>query len=309
MQRIVRLIVRLLPVAALCACANNGVGPQSCAAPCMEVTVRLATLHAHEVIPLQANGVTAEAVLDTGAATTTLTDAAATSLGAHTFRVADDDHNMAGTLIATGVDGATHGRLVTIDNVRLAGGLLRQADVMELPSLRFGADLAGLVGGDLLENWDLDLDVGAGRLVLDRPQPGPALVAPWHHATTRVPMVGDHDTTIRIDVVLDGHPVRAIVDTGAPRSLVSTATLAGREVVAADRAVVVRGIADRRVHAQVHHFADLSIGGLSFGALDAEVAPIDMGDADMLIGLDVLRMTRVYVAYEARAVLIDEGAP
>ena len=43
--------------------------------------------------------------------------------------------------------------------------------------------------------------------------------------------------------------------------------------------------------------------------MGVSATPDAVPGADMLIGLDVLRMTRVYVAYQARELLIDEGAP
>ena len=60
-----------------------------------------------------------------------------------------------------------------------------------------------------------------------------------------------------------------------------------------------------------HRYGDLSIGGLSFGPVEIGVAqtPTAVPGADMLLGLDVLRMTRIYVAYQAGELLIDEGGP
>lgn len=291
----------------LAGCAGGG----TCPAPCTVAVAHLAVLDHHLAIPLEADGHVVEAALDTGAAQSVLTKDATIALDARVMHNYNDSAVMMAPVIAAGFGGATTGEFLTVGDLRLAGGHLRDASFIGLPSFRFhDPRLNGLVGGDLLQNWDLDIDAGRSVLNLDLPQQT-APVPPWHDGTTRVPLDRQDATLIRIPVVLDGHKLEAIVDTGAPRSVVSGDTAAGAEAGGSDAIGHGSGIAGITTAIRRHRFADLSIGGLSFGPVEMGVSatPDAVPGADMLIGLDVLRMTRVYVAYQARELLIDEGAP
>lgn len=292
----------------LAACAGAG---GSCRAPCTVAIAHLAVLDHHLAIPLEANGQVAEAIMDTGAAASILTEKGADALDARAVHNKDSSQAMTVPAMAQGFGGDTSGELVTVAELTLAGGRLRDAPFIELPSLRFqDSRLTGAVGGDLLQNWDLDLDVGGGVLNLDLPQQT-APVPPWQDPTTRVPLEDRSTDLIKIIVMLDGHPLKAILDTGAPRSVVSVNTAAGAEANAGDKLAAGSGVAGIRTAIRRHHFGDLSIAGLSFGPGEINVAetPNAVPDADMLLGLDVLRRTRIYVAYQAGELLIDEGSP
>ena len=295
----------LVGVAALSGCT----GHSSCQAPCTVAIAHLAVVNQHLAIPLEADGKVVEAVMDTGASQSVLTKAGADLLNARVVHSSNDSAVALGPVVASGVGGETTGELLTVGDLKLAGGHLRDASFVGLPSLRFrDPRLTGLVGGDLLQNWDLDLDVGRNLVNLDLPQTTSPL-PPWHDPTTRVPLEDQVTKLIKISVMLDGHPVEAIVDTGASRSVLSGNTAAGAEAAPGDKLVQGSGIAGIRTPMRRHHFSDLSIGGLSFGPVDVGVSetPNAVPGADMLIGLDVLRMARVYVAYQAGVLLIDEG--
>ena len=249
--------------------------------------------------------------MDTGAAGSVLTEKGADALDARAVHNTDSSEAMFAPAVQEGFGGDTTGELVTVAELSLAGARLRDAPLIELPSLHFhDPRLTGAVGGDLLENWDIDLTVGAGVLNLDLPQQT-APVPPWQDPTTRVPLENRSTHLIEITVMLDGHPLKALVDTGAPHSVVSVNTAAGAEANGNDKLAAASGVAGIRTAIRLHHFSDLSIGGLSFGPVEVGVAqtPTAVPEGDMLLGLDVLRRTRIYVAYQAGELLIDEGSP
>ena len=282
-------------------------GSGSCQAPCTSAVVHLALVGGHLAVPMESQGKLVEVALDTGAFHTSVTEAAAAKLDARVVRDMGDPGKLDAQVSMSGVGGDTNAEILTVPDLLLAGVHIRDQQLIALPSLRFhDPRIEGLVGGDMLQNWDLDLDVGRGLLNLDLPQRNPP-TPPWHGATTTVPFVAEHGTLIRIPVTLDGHPIEAEIDTGSPPNLVEAGTAAGREVAPDDRIAHARGIAGRLTDVRVHHFGDLSIGGLSFGPIDAAVGSGVVPDGDMIIGLDVLRMARIYVAYSAGVVLIDEG--
>lgn len=247
-----------------------------------------------------------EAVLDTGAFASILTDWAATALDGREIPRASAP--AADRIAISGLGGSTSAQMLVVRNLLLAGARLDTAVFLDVPSLQFtDPRLAGVVGGDLLSSWDLDLDVSRGLLQLDLPQSG-SPVPPWKGPTTVVPLEAPHDTLIRVSAVLDGRTLHAIIDTGAATSIVRPATVTGQGVLPTDKWIVVRGVDGRRLRVRRHHDSDLAIGGLSFGPLDVAVGPTGSDDVDMIIGLDVLGLTRFYVAYQAHTLMIDEGA-
>ena len=135
------------------------------------------------------------------------------------------------------------------------------------------------------------------------------MVPPWRDATTRVPLEPTRDAAIRFPVSLDGHRLVALLDTGANRTLVAADTAAGREASSTDKTGVTVGVAGILSVARLHHYDDLQIGDLSVGPIDALVGEHPPLGVDMIIGADVLCLTRFYVAYGARALLIDDGQP
>ena len=300
--------LRLLPAAiplALAGCSASGGG---CLPPCTTAIVHLAEIGRVLAIPVELNGHVVEAALDTGAMQTAFVYRTAAAVRARVFASRRSGQPL--KVMIDGEAGKVAGRLLFVDELRFAGGRAAGAVLLGVPALPFrDPRLVGLVGGDVLRSWDLDLDVGHGLLDLDRPQDGAVVMAPWRDATTRVPIEPARDAGIRFPVSLDGHPLVALLDTGATRTLVAADTAAGREATSADKAEYARGVAGIFSAVRLHHYDDLQIGDLSVGPIDAVVGEHPPLGVDMIIGVDVLRLTRFYVAYDARAVLIDDGQP
>jgi predicted aspartyl protease len=109
-------------------------------------------------------------------------------------------------------------------------------------------------------------------------------------------------------VQLDGHPVAAIIDTGATGSVVSfeAAKAAGVDTAAlqADRAVPVAGMNKTGVQTRVHRFQLLDIGGLVIADPRLGVQDLVYPGATMVLGEDLLRRHRVYISYSSRRVFI-----
>ena len=72
---------------------------------------------------------------------------------------------------------------------------------------------------DLLHNYDVDLDIDAGKFKLFSQDHCPGKVVYWPASTvTVVPIRVVRSGHIIVPVVLDGHAIDALLDTGALRN-------------------------------------------------------------------------------------------
>ena len=300
-MRLLRLAA-LLPAIAGCAEAGGGRAP----IPFTTTIVHLVMLDRHLAVPLELNGHLVEVALDTGSMRSVLTLRAAAAVGALTIAVPGTHDGRVVTVVVAGDAGPSRGTVLFVRQVRFAGAPARAALLLGFPVLPLGdSRLVGLVGADVLRDWDLDLDVASGLLLLDHRQAG-RVVPPWHDITTRLAIIPAPDAGIRVPVSVDGHELVALLDTGANFSLGAGDTPAGREFAPADRRSIVLGVGGTAAAVRVHRYRDFSMGDLSFGPVTMLVGQRLGPGVDMLIGLDLLRRARFYVAYGARQLLVEE---
>ena len=298
----------------------------TCGQPQEQSEITLLPFHEHEIAPVIANGVPIGLILDTGAGGLSITPQAVADLKLTTTTM---------PLQMTGIGGTTYNQAAEIDDLKLGGASLSGAAAIVVPLS--AADLNdfpayGLLGQDLLTNWDLDFDAAHDKLALYAPQQCDAPSAPWSgpSQTVDIPRVltgaatesadvakgliagtrrqSTYNGEILFPVTLDGHTLTALLDTGASRSLVDQNAAGLDEAsIANDPSGQAMGINMMRVGVHQHRFAHLVIGGVDEGSITAAVGPNSMAGADMLLGEDFLHKHRVYIAYHAGKLIIAQG--
>ncbi len=276
----------------LAACARD-----VCGAPAEVSEVPLLRLAHEEIVPLTLNGVPAGMVLDTGADRTILTPQAVADLGLPTYQT---------QVVAMGSAGATEMRGVDVARLRIGGGELRGAElfVTALSSASLtDFPIYGLLGDDILTNWDIDLDAAADRLTLYRPQLCARRVPPWPGVSQSLAFPSGLFDHVVLPVSVDGHDVTALLDTGLTFSTINVLA-AGLQPsdVARDPPVLLRGIGQRLAKGRVHHFGALLIGGQSYGPATIVVTPPH--SFGMVLGEDFLHQHRIYISFKAHALFI-----
>jgi hypothetical protein len=269
-------------------------------------------------VPVLIEGVPKLMLLDTGGAMTEITTEAADELNLvrrhGNFRL----YNMYGEYSDRFAESS------------LAIGPLK-ADAMALAiapgSHMFGEDrgIAGVLAPDILKNYDLDIDFGGDRLNLFSPDHCEGKVVYWPATTVAVvPMRVLHSGHIIVPVLLDGRPVMAILDTGAYHTTLTVP-------VAENQFHLALGSPDAPVSGHLtgkpnattyrHVFSTLAFEGITVRNPQVEIIPdlmhqvvIDAaapptgtriadprkleGDANMLIGMNILRHFHIYIAYK-----------
>ena len=212
-----------------------------------------------------------------------------------------------GTAPMIGTGGAREVPVVRLEGVRFGPVLLDPAPalVAALPALpRVTPPVIGLIGAPLLDRFDLDIDVGAGWLGL-YPAAGcggaqPAIAA----RTTTVALTILSDRQALLPVRIDGTEIVALLDTGSRSTLLTEAAARRLGLRASASANTARGVDGAMLPVGHVRVRELRIGDDIRRDVPISIAPVQLGRAELLLGLDVLRARRVWIsAVTARLVL------
>jgi hypothetical protein len=239
-------------------------------------------------------------ILDTGAEQTVLTLTAAQRLGLKTH--GEYPRRMRG-IDGTVVTG-TADVPMTADGALLANSGIQVGSV-SLPTLGY-ATPDGLLGADILSQFDVDLDLPHGFLHLyQRPScviAGPAWAPPYDTIAASRSL---HDRLF-FPMTLNMSSVAGLFDSGSQHSVVDA--LSARKIdraVVADRPVgTVRGITADPIPMYTHRFDRLVVGSETLPHPSLAVAKLDLDDADVIVGMDYLRWHRVWLSYGSHLIFI-----
>ncbi|MBV9748579.1 MAG: aspartyl protease family protein [Acetobacteraceae bacterium] len=245
-------------------------------------------------VPATVDGKPARFLLDTGAEDMLVTPGAAARLA-----LAPDPAHMT-RLLGTGGEGRAAN--VWLAGLRVGDATLarRSVPVVPLPP-PLAAD--GLLGAPLLTDYDLDLDLVNGHVGLFHVEGcaagAPLLPPPF----TVVPLTLNADGVPSIPVVVNGVRLTALLDTGSRATALTPATAARVRAVRLREGGTARGVDGEVVAIHAARLATLAVGWDVQHDVQVAVAPLQIGHADMLLGVDWLRQRRVWVSYATRRVL------
>lgn len=279
----------LATLALLAACA-----PQSqtvCRAD-LPLQDRFNLLIAHVTV----NGTSVAGIFDTGAQTSAVTDHLVTRLGL----LSDPRH---GSLMSgVGGEGMAQND-VLVDQFALAG---YDAGAGHVPVIALPVDdsagerLGALIGADVLAHFDIDLDIAGHRAVLydaDRCQ-GP--LPDWDMPFATVDLHETWSQRLLLKVKVDGQDLTALLDSGATTTVIDlpAARRLGitEAMLAAEPGGEGFGAAGVNFQRVLHVFHSLDVAGETLTAPRLAVLDRSLQEADMLLGLDWLRLHRVWIS-------------
>jgi predicted aspartyl protease len=253
--------------------------------------------------PVMVNGIPGTFILDTGAAQTAVTPDAVSHFG-----LALDE--WAATTMH-GVGGLERRRNANPRSVELGGVALHRRSLARDSTLRVatlprsmvgGRRIDGLLGRDFLSLYDLDLDFPRRTLALYDVQGCTGRFLPWVDGYLSVPVENPAESALVVPVALDGVPLRALLDSGASRTLVAAPGMArlglGIDRLRGDSSQIVSGVGPHTVTMWQHRFRELRIGDETFAQPMFLVAPIEIRPiSDMLLGADWLMRHRIWISY------------
>ncbi|HVW74696.1 MAG TPA: aspartyl protease family protein, partial [Rhizomicrobium sp.] len=252
-------------------------------------------------------------LVDTGGYDTTITTTAAQDLGLP----------ITGSLVKRRfIGGLVKGNGTVADTFQLGDLVSRNMPLGLDPVPGTEKVLDGLIGIDLLLGYDVDLDFGHDKMHLISSDHCAGKVVYWPaQSVAEVPMriVNGH---YLINVTLEGHPLVAMVDTGAFETVMG-AELAHRlfGLDAASPDMQPAGKLNGLVTSYKHKFAVMSFEGIEIHNATIGIAESPMlereryatgarvirGNAipwDIILGMDMMRHLHLYIATQERKIYI-----
>lgn len=248
------------------------------------------------LVEAEAGGLRFRMIVDTGAERSVLDE------------VITEQLRLPRTPVRTAADGVGGSAAPTADawleSLRLGPLVLRDLTmvVAETGVAEAGSPpVVGTLGTIPLGAFDLDIDIAAQRLMVYAPATCGAAPPGWDAPAERLALTRRGGLAL-VDLELDGVALRAVIDTGATRSLVfaSAARLAGARAATPDAMTAdtlkAWGPGGRAMEVRPHVFGNLRLGSARFRRPELMVAAQDFHAIDMLLGLDVLRQRRIFLS-------------
>jgi hypothetical protein len=172
-----------------------------------------------------------------------------------------------------------------------------------------GRPIAGLLGRDFLSLFNLDIDLPGRMLSLYDVRGCSAAFLPWTMSYAAIPATTPIGAAMVVQVQIDGRPLRALLDTGASASLITSPGMfrlgLTQEMLARDPGSSGAGVGPAPVYMHLHRFTELRVGPETTRNPMLWVAPVRVVPiVDMLLGADWLRSRRVWVSFATRQIFV-----
>ena len=192
-------------------------------------------------------------------------------------------------------------RGLRIGDVPMADGSVPVAALPGVP--RTEPPLAGLLGGQFLGTYDLDLDVPHGRMAFYDAFgcAVPPILLPYSILPLSVSRDGDVFVTIQIN----GEDLLALVDTGSRASIITEQAAERLGLGGSGSANFARGVDGSTLPIRHLRVRRMQVGTEVIADAPISVSPLQLGRGDMLLGLDYLSRHRVWISYRSGRVLIQ----
>jgi predicted aspartyl protease len=252
------------------------------------------------VVPVMLDGHPAHFIIDTGAERSIITHTAAARL-----KLAPDP--WVGTTLQDAGGRLERFANVMVRSARIGNTALLQRTRGPLSIAVTGADLGmadGLLGGDILHNMTVDLDLPRRTLAL---WPGQAPATPSAGGVRLQPL---RRTLLLAPVQLDGRALTALLDTGATRSLINDRGLyklgLAASMIAHDQGAAINAVGGAST-VRMHAFHELRLAGKSFAQPVVAVVDVTAAAYDLTIGIDILGQQRVLLSYPGLMLKLCQG--
>jgi predicted aspartyl protease len=249
-------------------------------------------------------------ILDTGATGMVLTEAALKRLGLQT------DANR--PMTNHGVGGETQSFAGKLVDFEIAGMHVPDHPISVLPNASAMASrgqVDGLFGGDVIANFEVDLDLPHRQVTLYAGRLCPTTVLPpWSVPYETLDASGSANLRFVVPVELDGRKLTALIDTGAAGSIVAADVAASlgvtQEMLQQGPHANLVGTGPEVGKAYVHRFQQIRLGDDTYQGPLLLVAERPDPKVDMILGSDYLIQHHLWLSYATRRVFIERtGAP
>jgi len=241
-------------------------------------------------------------ILDTGAEQTLIGTPATLGLGAQVHGEYPKTIRGVNGTLRTGKADVT----VSVGNTILTRRGV-QVGPLSLPPLGFVTP-DGLLGADILSEFEVDLDLPHELLHLYESPPSCVIAGPpWPRPYNVIAANRSLHDRLFFPLTLDGAKLMGVFDSGSERSVLDTASARKIENgrIINDHPAKIRGITTGEVSGVIHRFERLVLGAEELSNPTFVIAALNLNDADVIIGMDYLRWHRVWLSYRSHQIFIQ----
>ena len=268
----------------------------------LAASLPFSVVHGHIRVAVLLNDVPRNFMIDTGGYISSVSDTVVESQGLKTREISDN-------LIITGIGGQKAERYAIADTLTIAHLRAKEVRLVVGPAAA-NSDEDGVIAPDYLRNFDMEFDFANKRLNLFRPHPCSDHAVYWTDRFTALPMDITPQGHIRVRAALDGEDLEAMVDTGAPATLIGTRTATSKFNI--DPPTVggtIIGSTGGSTFATLHRFHSLQLGNITINnpplLVSSDEAAWRSDYSGLLLGLQELSKFHVYIAYRARTMYLS----
>jgi len=269
------------------------------AAPCTLTKATAVDMSRDQVggvlVPMTVNDQTVNLLVDTGGIYSSLTDSTADKLGLPRHQLTFTGEVMFGGKI---ID-----RYVVANHVNFGGLNAYRFNFVIMPDENLAKDDQGTLAPDVLGANDVDFDFAKNKFTLFSQKHCYSGVVYWTSGNfAQIPFkINEDDHHIEIQVMLDGKPTRAILDTGSSTSLANFEY--ARDAYQIDsKSPDLKPLKPGGIQGYSYPFKTLSFGDVVVTNPHVVLVPeseshISATDPPIIIGMSILSKLHLYVAY------------
>ena len=277
------------------------------------------------LVPITLNGVEKKFLFDTGGAFSAISQAAVKELGIPQY------HSNYRTSDLYGEDSDS---FVQVHEVILGKAKNNGVQLQVMGNFGHAEDQVpfdGILASGIFLHDDIDLDFGAERVNFFSTDHCDGKVVYWPHQVLSVVPIKMEQSHIDVPVTLDGHPLRAMIDTGATFTSINLARAREKLNFSPDSPSAgdaPKDSPERQIYPR--RFSNLSFDGVTVRNPLVIVQPLQFGGgktddatlgsraeheddqanrlgADMIIGMDILRHLHIYIASREAKLYVTEA--
>jgi predicted aspartyl protease len=259
-------------------------------------------------IPVMVNGVEKNFMVDTGGYVTSVNAATAKTMGMALHAIKFNQ--------ILDVSGKAATQYAVAESFKLGAMEAKNFELKVDDGDTAGA-FDGVLAPDLLRNFDVEFDFASHTLNLFRPHGCDGKAAYWTQEYIAIPLEITPAGHTRVDVMLDGETMGAIIDSGASLSVMSFGAARRYFDLNADSPGVTKaghlmGSTGNEVDAYRYDFKSLAMGGVSVShprlALSDSPSILLKENASLLFGMTELRYLHLYFAYHEHKLYVSAAA-
>jgi len=310
-MRLPRYVV-VLAALLVAACQSGGEDPAAQGGPpptcqiarAVDLPARL--VEGHILVPAAINDIPVQLEVDPGTMKTMLTPEGVARLNLHTDPLR--------TTTIHGVGGTAVTYNSSIQSLRLGD---KEWMWSVMPTARLPTTyheeppVVGVLGADRLSEFDVELDLPRQRMTLWSVTNCQGDFVPWQAPHAALPLARYPPRRMVTPVSIDGHPVMALIEWGSPATTLTTAAAERIGVSAAamdqDKSGFSRGVDQNLIPFIQHRFDELAIGPFRFHHVILLVAPLEVRNADMLLGANFFSRRHVWLSYATEQLFVQRG--